>query len=146
MNTEIAGIIFCFVIIVVLAIPLGKYISKVFKGEKVWSDFFAPLENFIFRISGINPNEEMDWKKNMKAMLFLNLIFYIWSYAVLVLQGAIPILNPAGITNMEPALAFNSAVSFVTNTNLQDYSGETGATYFSQMLVFTILQFVSAGT
>jgi K+-transporting ATPase ATPase A chain len=146
MNTEIAGIIFCFVIIVVLAIPLGKYISKVFKGEKVWSDFFAPLENFIFRISGINPNEEMDWKKNMKAMLFLNLIFYIWSYAVLVLQGAIPFLNPAGIGNMEPALAFNSAVSFVTNTNLQDYSGETGATYFTQMLVFTFLQFVSAGT
>lgn len=146
MNTELLGIIFCFLFTVMLAIPFGKHISKVFKGEKVWSDFFAPLENFIFRISGINPNEEMDWKKNMKAMLLLNLIFYIWSYAVLVLQGAIPFLNPAGIGNMEPALAFNSAVSFVTNTNLQDYSGETGATYFTQMLVFTFLQFVSAGT
>ncbi len=146
MNTEISGVIFSFLVIVVLAVPFGKHISKVFKGEKVWSDFFAPLENFIFRISGINPFEEMDWKKNMKAMLFLNLIFYIWSYAVLVLQGWIPFLNPAGIGNMEPALAFNSAVSFVTNTNLQHYSGETGATYFTQMLVFTFLQFVSAGT
>ncbi len=146
MNTELLGIIFCFLITVLLAIPFGKHISKVLKGEKVWTDFFAPLENFIFRISGINPVEEMDWKKNMKAMLFLNLIFYIWSYAILVLQGAIPFLNPAGIGNMEPALAFNSAVSFVTNTNLQHYSGETGATYFTQMLVFTFLQFVSAGT
>ena len=90
MSTEISGIIFCFLVTVVLAIPFGKHISKVFKGEKVWTDFFAPLENFIFRISGINPVEEMDWKKNMKAMLLLNLVFYIWSYAVLVLQGAIP--------------------------------------------------------
>lgn len=146
MNTELLGIIFCFLVIVVLAVPFGKHISKVFKGEKVWTDFFTPLENFIFKISGINPSEEMDWKKNMKAMLLLNLIFYVWSYAVLVLQGAIPFLNPAGIGNMEPALAFNSAISFVTNTNLQDYSGETGATYFTQMLVFTFLQFVSAGT
>lgn len=146
MDTEISGIIFCFFITVLLAVPFGKHISKVFKGEKVWTDIFAPIENIIFRISGINPTEQMDWKKNMKAMLFLNLIFYIWSYVVLALQGAIPFLNPAGIGNMEPALAFNSVVSFVTNTNLQDYSGETGATYFSQMLVFTFLQFVSAGT
>lgn len=146
MNTEISGIIFCFIITVVSAIPFGKYMSKVFKGEKVWSDFLAPIENVIFGISGINPNEEMNWKKNMKAMLFLNLIFYIWTFTVLVLQGSIPFLNPAGIGNMEPALAFNSAVSFVTNTNLQHYSGETGATYFTQMLVFTFLQFVSAGT
>lgn len=146
MNTEIFGVIACFLITVILAIPFGKYISKVFKGEKVWTDFFNPLEKFIFKISSINPDEEMDWKKNMKVMLFLNLIFFVWSYAVLVLQGVIPFLNPAGIGNMEPALAFNSAISFVTNTNLQDYSGETGASYFSQMLVFTFLQFVSAGT
>lgn len=146
MNTEISGIIFGFLVTVILAVPFGKYVSKVFNGEKVWTDFFTPLENLIFRISGINPDEEMDWKKSMKAMLLLNLIFFIWSYAVLVLQGAIPFLNPAHISNMEPALAFNSAVSFVTNTNLQDYSGETGATYFTQMLVFTFLQFVSAGT
>lgn len=146
MNTEILGIVFGFIVTVLLAIPLGKYISKVFKGEKVWTDFFAPLERFIFKISRINPDEEMDWKKSMKAMLLLNLIFYAWSYLILVLQGVIPFLNPAGITNMEPALAFNSAVSFVTNTNLQHYSGETGATYFTQMLVFTFLQFVSAAT
>lgn len=146
MNTELFGIIFGFLITVMLAIPFGKYMSKVFKGENVWTDFFAPLENFIFKISHINPNEEMDWKKSMIAMLLLNLIFYIWSFAVLLLQGAIPILNPAGIASMEPSLAFHSAMSFVTNTNMQAYSGETAATYFSQMFVFTFLQFVSAGT
>ncbi len=146
MNTDLSGIISGFLITVILAVPLGKYMSKVFKGEKVWTDFFAPLENFIFKISGINPDEEMDWKKSMKAMLLLNLIFYIWSFAVLLLQGAIPVLNPAKIADMEPSLAFHSAVSFVTNTNMQAYSGETAATYFSQMLVFTFLQFVSAGT
>lgn len=144
MNTEIFGIVLIFLITVALAVPLGKYISKVFKGEKVWTDFFAPLENFIFKISGIDPNEKMDWKKNMKAMLLLNIIFFIWAFIILLLQGVIPLLNPAGIANMEPALAFNTVVSFVTNTNLQHYSGETSATYFTQMLVFTFLQFVSA--
>ncbi len=146
MNTDLFGIIFGFLVTVILAVPLGKYMSKVFKGEKVWTDFFAPLENFIFKISGIDPNEEMDWKKSMKAMLLLNLLFFIWSFVVLLIQGAIPLLNPAKIANMEPSLAFNTAVSFVTNTNMQAYSGETAATYFSQMLVFTFLQFVSAGT
>ncbi|MFA6596242.1 MAG: potassium-transporting ATPase subunit KdpA [Ignavibacteriaceae bacterium] len=144
MNTDIFGIVLIFLITIALAVPLGKYISKVFKGEKVWTDFFAPLENFIFKISGIDPNEKMDWKKNMKAMLLLNIIFFIWSFIVLLLQGTIPFFNPAGIANMEPALAFNTVASFVTNTNLQHYSGETGATYFTQMLVFTFLQFVSA--
>ena len=144
MNTEINGIVLIFIATVALAIPLGKYISKVFKGEKVWTDFFAPLENFIFKISGIDPNEKMDWKKNMKAMLLLNIIFFIWAFIILLLQGVIPLLNPAGIANMEPALAFNTVASFVTNTNLQHYSGETGATYFTQMPVFTFLQFVTA--
>ncbi|MGE5862012.1 MAG: potassium-transporting ATPase subunit KdpA [Ignavibacteria bacterium] len=146
MNSEISGIVFCFLITVILAIPFGKYISKVFKGEKVWTDFLAPLENFIFRISRIDPYEKMDWKKNMKSLLLLNIVFFAWSFLILLLQGAIPFLNPAGITNMEPALAFDSVVSFVTNTNLQHYSGETGASYLSQLLVFTFLQFVSAAT
>ncbi len=146
MDTDMSGIIFGFLFTVILAVPFGKYISKVFKGEKVWTDFFTPLENLIFKISAIDPNEEMDWKKSMKAMLLLNLIFFIWSFAVLLVQGWIPILNPARIASMEPSLAFHSAVSFVTNTNMQAYSGETSATYFSQMFVFTFLQFVSAGT
>ena len=146
MNTEISGIVFCFLFTVVAAVPFGKYISKVFKGEKIWTDFMSPLENFIFKVSGIDPCEEMDWKKNMSSLLILNLVFYIWSFAILLLQGSIPLLNPAGITDMEPSLAFNSAISFVTNTNMQAYSGETGASYFSQMFVFTFLQFVSAGT
>ncbi|MCX6151486.1 MAG: potassium-transporting ATPase subunit KdpA [Ignavibacteriales bacterium] len=146
MSTEILGIVFSFLITVIIAIPMGKYMSRVFKGERVWTDFLIPIENFIFKISAVDLNEKMDWKKNIKAMLLLNIIFYTWSFLILLLQGSIPLLNPAGIANMEPALTFNTAVSFLTNTNLQHYSGETGASYLSQMLVFTFLQFVSAAT
>ena len=73
MNTEILGIIFIFLLSAAFAWPLGKYIARVFKGERVWTDFLSPLERFIFKISGINPKEEMDWKQNLKAMLGIRL-------------------------------------------------------------------------
>jgi K+-transporting ATPase ATPase A chain len=146
MSTEILGIAAIFVLSAVLAYPLGKYISKVFKGERTWLDFFAPLEGFIFRLAGIDPNEPMDWKQNMKAMLMTNIVFFLWAMLLLLSQTRHPFWNPANILSMEPTLAFNTAVSFVTNTNLQHYSGETGASYFSQLFVFCFLQFVSAGT
>ncbi len=135
-----------FLLSVALAWPLGKYITRVFKGEKVWTDFFAPVENFMFRVAGIDPAEPMDWKQNMKAMLGINLFFFAFAFLMLVLQAYQPFWNPAGFGNWEPTLAFNTAVSFVTNTNLQHYSGETGASYFTQLVVFGWLQFVSAGT
>jgi K+-transporting ATPase ATPase A chain len=146
MNTEIFGVVFIILLIFISAYPLGKYISKVFKGEKVWSDFLSPLEKLIFKISSIDPNEPMDWKENMKALLRLNLIFFLWSIIILLVQGYIHIWNPVNIGNMEAALSFNTASSFVSNTNLQDYSGETGLSYFSQMLVICFMQFVSAAT
>ncbi|HSP87607.1 MAG TPA: potassium-transporting ATPase subunit KdpA [Ignavibacteriaceae bacterium] len=145
MNSEISGIVLMLLLIFVLAYPFGKYISKVFKGDKVWTDFLSPLENFIFRICSINPNETMDWKQNMKAFLRLNFVFFLWNMIVLITQGYIPILNPVGIGNMEATLAYNTAASFVSNTNLQHYSGETGLTYFSQLFVIGFMQFVSAG-
>lgn len=145
MTTEILGIIAIFLLSAVPACPLGKYISKVFKGERTWLDFFAPLERFIFRIAGIDPNEPMDWKQNMKALLKLNVVFFVWAMLLLLTQHLHPFWNPANIPAMEPTLAFNTAVSFVTNTNLQHYSGETGASYLSQLFVFCFLQFVSAG-
>ena len=138
--------VFILLLTLVLSYPLGKYISKVFKGEKVWSDFLSPLEKFFFKISSIDPNEPMDWKENMKAMLRLNLIFFLWSIIILLIQGYIHIWNPVNIGNMEAALSFNTASSFVSNTNLQHYSGETGLSYFSQMLVICFMQFVSAAT
>lgn len=146
MNTEILGISAMFLLTVIMAVPLGKYCSKVLKGEKTWTDFMAPLEGLIFRLSGIKPKRGMDWKENMMAMLVLNAIFFLAAMGILVTQSYHPFWNPDGIASMEPTTAFNTAVSFMTNTNLQHYSGESGATYLSQLLVFCFLQFVSAGT
>lgn len=146
MNSEVLGVLILFIITVVLAVPLGRYCVKVFKGEKTWLDFLAPLENAIFRMCKINPNQSMDWKENTKAALVLNVIFFLWAMAILLTQSFHPFWNPDGITSMEPTTAFNTAVSFMTNTNLQHYSGETGATYLTQLLVFCFLQFVSAAT
>jgi potassium-transporting ATPase potassium-binding subunit len=146
MNTEIIGVISIFILTVVLAIPLGGYCSRIFKGDKTWTDFLAPLEKFILRASGIDGSRSMDWKQNMRAMLVLNLIFFLWAMLILLTQSIHPFWNPDGIASMEATTAFNTAVSFMTNTNLQHYSGETGASYLTQLLVFCFLQFVSAGT
>jgi potassium-transporting ATPase potassium-binding subunit len=146
MNSEILGIVILFILTVILAIPFAKYCVKVFKNEKTWLDFLSPLENFIFRICKIDPNKSMDWKDNLKAVLVLNLIFFLWAMTILLTQTWHPFWNPDGIATMEPTTAFNTAVSFMTNTNLQHYSGETGATYLTQLLVFCFLQFVSAAT
>ena len=145
MNTEILGVIFIFIFAVLIAFPLGRYISQVFKGEKTFLDFLGRLENLFFRIAKIDPHKEMDWKENMKAMLTINFIWFLWAMLILLLQNIL-FWNPDGIIEMEPTQAFNTAVSFMTNTNLQHYSGETGASYLSQLVVFCFLQFVSAGT
>lgn len=146
MNTEILGVIAIFLLTVILAIPFGRYCSKIFKGEKTWSDFMFPIERLIYRLSGIDWKKQMDWKEAMKAMLVLNLIFFLTAITILLTQGYHPFWNPDGIAAMEPTTAFNTAISFMTNTNLQHYSGETGASYLTQLLVFCFLQFVSAGT
>lgn len=145
MNTEIHSVLFIFLLIFILGIPFGKYISKVFKNEKTLLDFLSPLEKIIFKMSGIDPNKEMDWKQNLKAMLTINFIWFLWAILVLSFQNLF-FWNPDNIPGMEPTQAFNTAVSFMTNTNLQHYSGETGASYLSQLIVMCFLQFVSAGT
>lgn len=142
---EILAITLTFIITGLIGYPLGKYISKVFMGEKTFLDFFAPIERFIFRISGIDPKEEMNWKQSLKAMLTINFIWFLWAMLILSCQNYL-FGNPDKITFMFPSQAFNTAVSFVTNTNLQHYSGETGLSYLSQMVVICFLQFVSAGT
>lgn len=146
MNTEITGVIVLFIITVILAIPFGKYCAKVFKGEKTDLDILAPLENWIFKLCGINPETKMDWKENLKASLTLNLVFFLWGMLILLTQSFHPFWNPDGIQSMEATTAFNTAISFMTNTNLQHYSGETGASYLTQLLLFCFLQFVSAAT
>jgi K+-transporting ATPase ATPase A chain len=145
MNTEYSGIIFMYLATIALAIPLGKYIAKIFKGERTWLDFMAPLERLIFKFSGIDSKKEMNWKQHLKALLTINVIWLFYAFFCLLFQGHLP-LNPDHNPNQTPDLAFNTALSFVTNTNLQDYSGESGATYFTQHFVFMFLHFVSAAT
>lgn len=145
MNTEYIGIIFMYAATVALAIPLGKYIAKVFNGEKTWLDFMAPLERLIFKFSGIDTKREMNWKQHLKALLTINCLWLFYAFFCLLKQSHLP-LNPDHNPDQTPDLAFNTALSFLTNTNLQDYSGETGATYYTQIFVFMFLQFVSAAT
>lgn len=145
MNAEILGVILMFILTLVLAIPFGKYIAKVFGGEKSILDFFAPLENFFFRISSIDAKKEMNWKQSMVAMLTINLVWFLFGMLILMNQGWLP-MNPDGNPSMTPDLAFNTAISFLVNCNLQHYSGETGVTYLSQLVCLMFLQFVSAAT
>jgi K+-transporting ATPase ATPase A chain len=145
MNTEYLGVILMYALTVALAIPLGRYIAKIFNGEKTWLDFMAPLERLIFRFSGIDPKREMNWKQHLKALLTINSLWLFYAFFCLLFQAHLP-LNPDKNPNQTPDLAFNTALSFLTNTNLQDYSGETGATYFTQTFVFMFLHFVSAAT
>src|ERR1700741_3686403 len=145
MSGEILGAAIIFLVTVLLAWPLGKYITKVFKGEKNFMDFMNPVERFIFRISGINPNESMNWKQFLKAMLTINLLWLVYAMLILIFQDKLP-LNPDGNPGQTPDLAFNTAISFLVNCNLQHYSGESGLTYLTQLFVITFLQFVSAAT
>lgn len=145
MNSEITGVVLIFLLTVILAYPLGKYIARVFAGEKTITGFMNPLEKFIFRISGINPRESMNWKQFLKAMLTINLLWLVYGMFLLIVQNKLP-LNPDGNPGQTPDLAFNTAISFLVNCNLQHYSGESGLTYFTQLFVVIFLQFVSAAT
>ena len=145
MNTELLGIIATYGLTLLIAIPLGKYLAKVFAGEKVWTDFLKPIESGIYRLSGINAKEEMNWKQHMKALLSVNLVWLIYGFFMLMYQDKLP-LNPDGNPGMSPDLSFNTIISFVVNCNLQHYSGETGLTYLTQHFVVMFLQFVSAAT
>lgn len=145
MNTEMTGVFVSFLLTLLIAFPLGKYIARVFKGEKTFTDFINPLEKFIFRICGIDAGKEMNWKQHMAALLSINMIWLIYAFFLFIFQGSLP-LNPDGNPGMSPDLSFNTAISFLVNCNLQHYSGETGATYLTQLFVITFLQFVSAAT
>lgn len=145
MNTELLGVVLMFAIAIALAIPLGRYIGNVFNYNPTWLDLiFDPLDKLFFKLSGIDPAKEMTWKQHLLALLGINLIWFILSMVVLTNMSWLP-LNPDGNPSMSADLAFNTSVSFVTNTNLQHYSGETGISYLGQ-LILMLWQFVSAGT
>ncbi|MCD7941194.1 MAG: potassium-transporting ATPase subunit KdpA [Bacteroides intestinalis] len=145
MNTEILGVALQVILMVVLAYPLGKYIAKVYKGQKTWSDFMKPVERLIFKVFGINPQEEMNWKQFLKALLILNAFWFVWGMVLLVTQHWLP-LNPDGNGPQSPDQAFNTCISFMVNCNLQHYSGESGLTYFTQLFVIMLFQFITAAT
>lgn len=145
MNTEILGIIVMFTATLALALPFGKYMAKVYGGEKTLLDpVFNPIEKACYKISGINIKKEMNWKEHMVALLTINLVWFLLGMLILMTQQWLP-FNPDHNPNMSADLAFNTTISFVVNCNLQHYSGETGVSYLGQMWLM-FLQFVSAGT
>ena len=145
MNAELLGVIAQIVLMVVLAYPIGKYISKVFKGEKVWSDFMTPIEKIMYKLGGVDPTEEMNWKQFLKALLVINLFWFFWGMILLVSQGVLP-LNPDGNLGQSVHQAFNTCISFLVNCNLQHYSGESGLSYLTQLFVIMLFQFIIAAT
>lgn len=145
MNTNLFGVIAILALSVGLAIPLGRYIAKVYRGEPVWTDFMSPLERLLHRMGGIDPQVEMSWQRFLRALLTINLLWFVYGFIMLLFQGVLP-FNPDGNPNMTPDLAFNTVISFVVNCNLQHYSGETGLTYLTQIAVVMFFQFVSAAT
>lgn len=139
-------IIFLFITLIGLAIPLGFYISKVYQREPLWIDkIFTPIEKGLYKISWIDPQEQMGWQDYAKAVMALGIISFIILYSLLRLQYYLP-LNPQHYLGVQPDLAFNISISFLTNTNWQSYEGEKVLSYFSQMMGLTVQQFISAGT
>ena len=145
MNKELLGIVVIFASTVLLAVPLGRYLAPIYRGDKSWSDFLAPFERLLYRLGGVRPEREMSWQQHMLALLAINLVWFGWAMFVLCTQGSLP-LNPDHNPSMTPDQAFNTAISFLVNCNLQHYSGESGATYFSQVFCLMFLQFVTAAT
>ena len=144
MNAEITGIILMYATVLALAIPLGKYIGKVFSHESTWLDkIFNPIDTLFFKISGINYTKQMNWKQHLLALLSINLVWFLLCLWVLMNMHWLP-LNPDGNPSMSADLAFNTSISFISNTNLQHYSGETGLSYLGQLIVM-LFQFISAG-
>ena len=143
---EIIQVILFFALIIGLTPILGKYMSKVFTGEKHFMQpVFGRLEKLAYRFTGVNPNEETNWKSYALDLLIFNFIGFVFLFVIQLVQGYLP-LNRAHLGNVPWHLAFNNAISFVTNTNWQGYSGETTLSYFVQMVGLTVQNFVSAAT
>ena len=145
MNEAIQLIIFM-VLLIVLSPLLGKYMAKVFMGEKhIMMPVFGWLEKSVYRVSGIKSEEEMNWKIYLYGVLLFNLFGFVLLFLIQMLQAWLP-LNTEKLPNVSWHLAFNTAMSFVTNTNWQSYSGENTLSYLVQMLGLTVQNFVSAAT
>ena len=137
-------IVLFMVVLLALAKPLGSYMAKVYQGERTFLDrVLGPIERFIYRASGINSKDEMDWKIYTIAMLTFNVLGLFFVYALQRLQGILP-LNPQGLAAVSADSSWNTAVSFASNTNWQGYGGEVTMSYLTQMLGLSVQNFVSA--
>ncbi len=135
-----------FVALLAMIKPFGTFMAKVYQGERTFLTFLlAPCENFLYRVCGVNKDEEMGWKRYTIGLLIFNCVCGVALFAILLLQGVLP-LNPQKVPAFSWHLALNTAISFTTNTNWQNYSGESGASYFTQMFGFAVHNFVSAAT
>ncbi|QRG68041.1 potassium-transporting ATPase subunit KdpA [Brevibacillus choshinensis] len=132
-------------VLLVVAIPMGRYLASAFSLERTRLDrFFGGMEQLVCKVCGIRA-ADMSWKQYAAAVLVSNMTMVAIAYLLLRLQGGLP-GNPSGIGSMEPLLSFNTAASFLTNTNLQHYSGESGLSYLSQMMVIIYLMFTTPAT
>ena len=133
-------------VLIVLAIPLGAYIKKVMNGEKTFlSKILTPCENAVYKVMCVKKDKQMNWKKYAVSVLIFSGIGLIFLFLLQILQGVLP-GNPQGISGVKWDLSFNTAASFVTNTNWQAYSGESTLSYLTQALGLTVQNFVSAAT
>ena len=146
MMTDYIAIAVTVLFTIATSLVLGRYMFKVFTDRRTMLDpVLLPIERLILRLAGVEPGVQQTWQQFSMSLLLSNVVMWLVTFAIVSLQRWLP-PNPDGIGNMEPTLAFNTISSFVTNTNLQHYSGETGLSYFSQMFVISFLQFVTAAT
>ena len=139
-------LILTLIIYLILVIPVGRYLYHIAAGKHTFADpILDRVDGAIYKIGGVDPRRGMNWKQYALALIGTNAVMIAVGYLILRLQS-IPLLNPNGIEGMDPALAFNTIISFMTNTNLQHYAGESGLSYLSQMLVITFMMFVSAAS
>ncbi len=146
MTSPVETLVAVLVATILLALPLGAYMARVYSGETFWATrALGPVERLFYRLAGIHPDEEMDWKRYAIALLIFNLLGMVFLYGLLLWQHGLP-LNPEHFPGVTRALAFNTAASFVTNTNWQAYGGESTMSYLSQMLGLAVQNFLSAAT
>ena len=145
-STDLLQLGFFIILFVLLARPVGRYMAAVYTGKHTWLDpVLNPLERLFYRVSGVDPNHEMSWWEYAVAVMIFNILGIVLLFLIQIVQGRLP-LNPQHFPGVRWDLALNTAVSFVTNTDWQNYGGESTMTYLTQMAGLTVQNFLSAAT
>ena len=143
---DLFQLVFFIILFLLLAWPFGRYMASVYTGKRTFLDpVLNPLEKLFYKLCGVDPNHEMGWWEYAVAVMVFNILGIVVLFVILLVQGYLP-LNPQHFPGVKWDLALNTAVSFVTNTNWQNYGGESTMTYLSQMSGLVIQQFASAAT